>query len=515
MIATDGDARLQIDPKTGLNAYGCSPRPRPWAITFSSSTASSISERGYAAAERAKHRLIDDAIHGGIEYCNTRETARICQAIGNYYGLSKEIRILIISSGTDGELLALGIALLSDPDRPLTNILVGPEESGSGVPLAAAGRHFSTRTARGVVVVKGDLIEGIPKDLDILSVPVRTSDGSVRSATEITVDCSERITEAILHGRRVLLHILDQSKTGLLAPNTIEPSWLRNLDKIDILVDASQARLAASSVRSYVEHGAMVLLTGSKFFTGPPFSGVLLVPPPISDRLEGNRVFPSGFVDYFGCMSVAESFDVSFGLALRWQAALAEMDAFSAIEETVVAKMLYRFGNKVENAIKANPDLYWHETAPLNRTNFKDNWDQQKTIFTFSIWRPADSAGPRRLFHISEARQIYIWLNSDLSDLLPIESSTIEQWLAAQYVHIGQPVALATKFGMISGALRLSSSARLVSGDFSQRHPDTQIDRAINDALTAIEKVSLIVRYFERIRSQSAATVSMTGYGLV
>ena len=53
LMATGGAIRLRTDPETLLNGYGCSHRPRPWAITFASSTASSVSERGYMAADAA------------------------------------------------------------------------------------------------------------------------------------------------------------------------------------------------------------------------------------------------------------------------------------------------------------------------------------------------------------------------------------------------------------------------------------------------------------------------------
>jgi hypothetical protein len=51
IMETGGDIRLARDPVTALNGYGSSHRPRPWAVTFASSTASSSSERGYAAAD--------------------------------------------------------------------------------------------------------------------------------------------------------------------------------------------------------------------------------------------------------------------------------------------------------------------------------------------------------------------------------------------------------------------------------------------------------------------------------
>ena len=40
LMSSGGDSRLSVDPVTGLNRYSCSHRPRPWAVTFGSSTAS-------------------------------------------------------------------------------------------------------------------------------------------------------------------------------------------------------------------------------------------------------------------------------------------------------------------------------------------------------------------------------------------------------------------------------------------------------------------------------------------
>ena len=37
-------------------------------------------------------------------------------------------------------------------------------------------------------------------------------------------------------------------------------------------------RLGRTRLQKYLDRGYLVLVTGSKFFTGPPFSGALLVP---------------------------------------------------------------------------------------------------------------------------------------------------------------------------------------------------------------------------------------------
>src|SRR3546814_12621609 len=52
-----------------------------------------------------------------------------------------------------------------------------------------------------------------------------------------------------------------------------------------IIVDACQLRIAPQAVRRYLALGCVVLLTGSKFAGGPPFSGFALVP----DRLRSEE----------------------------------------------------------------------------------------------------------------------------------------------------------------------------------------------------------------------------------
>src|SRR5436305_2774605 len=67
ILATGGDPRLTINPKSGLNEYGCQPLPCPETLSFSSSTATSISERAYERAEAAREALMRSAIEVGID----------------------------------------------------------------------------------------------------------------------------------------------------------------------------------------------------------------------------------------------------------------------------------------------------------------------------------------------------------------------------------------------------------------------------------------------------------------
>ncbi|MFT5865358.1 MAG: hypothetical protein ACI82I_001091 [Gammaproteobacteria bacterium] len=49
VLISNGDSRLTVDQSTGKNKYSTTPRPRPEAVHFSSSTASSISDYGFCS----------------------------------------------------------------------------------------------------------------------------------------------------------------------------------------------------------------------------------------------------------------------------------------------------------------------------------------------------------------------------------------------------------------------------------------------------------------------------------
>ena len=61
LLVSGGDARLAVSPVGQVNAYGAAPYPRPHILDFASSTASSISDHAYTAAEQARLRLLQDA----------------------------------------------------------------------------------------------------------------------------------------------------------------------------------------------------------------------------------------------------------------------------------------------------------------------------------------------------------------------------------------------------------------------------------------------------------------------
>ena len=68
----------------------------------------------------------------------------------------------------------------------------------------------------------------------------------------------------------MILHSVYGSKTGITQDHATSGADYT-------VIDACQGRFPDRMVNDLLQEGHMVLLTGSKFYRGPPFSGVCLV----------------------------------------------------------------------------------------------------------------------------------------------------------------------------------------------------------------------------------------------
>jgi len=491
LMETGGDIRLETDPRSALNGYGCSHRPRPWAITFASSTASSSSERGYVAADKQRLRATAALLMGNQRRAVAASLHAVRRGIARVYGLDRAAQVVLAASGTDTELLALALTHLATPQTPIRNILIAPEETGRGVPMAARGHHFAVNTALGSDVTFEAPIAGFRPDTEITNIFLRDVTGNPRPRAAVEADIRQAVADGIAAGQKIILHALDLSKTGLLAP---APGFLRDLraaygTKFDIVVDACQARLSAASVQKYLALDAVVLVTGSKFFTGPPFAGAALLPPSIAARLQTGAL-PEGLDAYFGrdeFFTFAPAADRlpqtgNYGLSLRWHAALAEMQAFFRTKPARRADILRRFGETVARKIAESDSLTLLQQPEITRNESDEPWERLPSIFGFLLASPHE---PSRHLTPVEARAVYLWLNTDLTPLLPGHPA------AARICHIGQPVKLGP-----AGILRVSAGARFFSGEPSHRGlpHQTRIARELEDLATVFNKIDLILR---------------------
>jgi sphinganine-1-phosphate aldolase len=518
LLTTGGDSRLTLNKHTGLNNYGCSPRPRPWAVTFASSTASSISDLAFVRAENARLDMMAQAWQGDLHKAFSQSLADIRKELAEFWIGARDYKAIITNSGTDAELIALHIALCGG-EQPLRNILVASEETGSGVRLAAQGRYFASQDIDGNQLQKGSPVDGIRQErISLESFPARSTGASMLPTRILDDQVEEAVNRAIASGARVLLHLVDSSKTGISVPSLscLDQLLAVHGPRLDVVVDACQLRLSRFHMSEYLRRGCMVVITGSKFYTGPPFSGAMLVPAKYYDRIKRAGSLPAGLGRFSSRYEWPRSWTAAqslpprrnLGLMLRWKAALWELRAFHAVSPSDRFSILSSFGWEVLAAILRNPDLRLVSFPVPPRPAGRDLvvWDRLPTIFTFAPLLRSPGGGVRPLTP-EEARQVYHWLNTDISAMLPPGTADAEISLAAQRFHIGQPVEMMGRQGEKMMALRLSAGARLVSGvaydpALGPAAPQ-RLEAETRDALAALKKISLILHHFNAITQRS------------
>ncbi len=217
-----------------------------------------------------------------------------------------------------------------------------------------------------------------------------------RSAQLVEAEVESKIADAAKSGRRALLTLIDVSKTGMIAPSPKSALAIRRRfpEAVDVLVDACQFRLSRASLRAYLEQGFMVALTGSKFLTGPTFSGALLVPRTLARRLKRQSLPPalgaySARAEWPAGWTAARQLPnaVNYGLLLRWEAALDELRAFRSIPDHEVAAILSEFAEAAQTRLAMDPAFEALPVPTLDRQPLVDagNWDEIPTIFPFLL----------------------------------------------------------------------------------------------------------------------------------
>ena len=495
LLVSGSDNRLALDQKTRLNSYGCAAVPQPATISFASTTASSISTRGFAAA-RAAHAHFVGARRRGDEYMIfDRILARLRTRLKQAFAINDpEVETVLAPSGTDAQLAALFIARAT-LGAPITSIVVGAEETGSGTRHTVRGQHFASVTAHGIPVAKGEVIEGFDDIAAQIDVPVRNRDGTARGMDEIDASVMAAIGLARAEGQKVLLIAMDQSKSGLGGPSNeclraVRMHW--NED-VEIVVDACQGRIAPKAIDVHLAEGRMVLMTGSKFYSGPPFSGAVFVPPRLADRLEDVCEVPAGLCDYSGRsewptrwtgIRAALPDTVNAGMWLRWEAALAEIEAYNAVPHEFRALALNCFAQALPATLAEFSYCQAVDSFPPS--------DALRTIYPFVVIKDGEPLS------CAAARIAYNKLNDDLSADLPTTVGADERDLASRLCHIGQPFALRSASGREIGALRISADARLISNSWQpgdQHGSMNRIDRTIDGVRTVLEKIGLILQH--------------------
>ena len=428
-LASGGDARITLDPQTGLNKYFSAPYPRH-TLAYASSTANDLSADAFEHLLRIKsegqerYSLHLDQLRGRIRAA---------------YKLGDDVDIVFAPSGTDLEYVALA-AFMNRASGGLHNILLGADEVGSGCIHSAHGRYFASETALDHRSKKAVPVEGFPA-ISLADVPVRCSGGIARSSHEIFEAIEREIILAQSDARHALVHVVHGSKTGLILPLKAELDALeqRHGGAYDLVVDACQARIKTECVQDYIARGAVVFLTGSKFMGGAPFNGFALVPKSV---VKSAPALPTGFQTIFRRAEFPQEWAGSNilpdtenpGLALRFEGSVFELERFQALPMDAVTAVVRAFQTAIESCLLAPLGIRPVTASPDPEATIAASFPlEMQTLATLDV--------------------------SMLPGLATFDDAVdIHRKLALDGLRLGQPVKCVRKDGRWGGTLRVGLS---------------------------------------------------------
>ncbi len=501
LLMDGGDLRLNIDEIYLLNKYGCRPFPRPEAFTFASSTATSVSNFAFDKADKVRSILIKDSLKNGFKTTALDFSESLKNSLRRIFTLQEGCEIIFSPSGTDSSLQVAALTQIVT-DKEITHVLVASDETGSGVPAALKGCHFENTTALNYPIKKGETIEGF-RDVDVIKIPFRDENGQLKSTEQLDNEVFNAISITNALGKHTVLHVMDHSKLGYQSPSAelLEKLTVIKDASLQVVVDAAQLRLDPSDIQSYLQKGYIVSITGSKYFTGPPYSGALIFPESISKRIAAvQHTMPAGLNTYYNksdwpaswycAKELSDGFN--YGAAMRWKAAIVEMEKYFKTPVLYRNMGIEMFCNFVEDSINEAPFL-----APLCSEEANVNaYDNEafgirniRTIFPFFILKDNEA------LPVDKVKKLYLLLNSDISDQFNGASLEVLQ-LAAQKCHIGQAVNVKYGTDVQSAVLRISLGARVISESWVNRDISLyfrNIEIQMSQITVIIKKIELIL----------------------
>jgi hypothetical protein len=340
LLLLGADDRVRL--RDGRNGYGMPAVDVAPALRLSSCTATPPDQHALDVTSSWQAQLLGQLVRDGRLPEVDELRAPVTAGIRRLAGADEAAPVILTSSGTDAELVALALVLYGT-GRPVVSLLVGSREAGRGTPLAAGGRWFDSAVPFGSAVQRGTFLGGLGEDLvRVVDVDVRDARGRARRAFDVEAEVEAHVEHAIGSGATVLVHALEASKTGLRA---LHPGWVRTWrdrhpEHLRVLVDAAQARVSRATLQAYLEAGASVLVTGSKALCGPPFSGALVLGAPMAadaDRCESLPPDLGRLVSQADLPArlrhATELPRWNLGLLARWHVALAERHQLEQVDD--------------------------------------------------------------------------------------------------------------------------------------------------------------------------------------
>ena len=373
-----------------------------------------------------------------------------------------EFEIFYAPSGTDLVYLPLLLTKLIRPTTTIQNIFTCIEELGSGTKFASECKFYSNTNQFGESLPKAERLE-YETNIETIFLNARTQEGQIKNPESEIRNFVKKHPDSLK-----IINLVYGSKSG------IEDN-LSLIDKIKgpnifYTIDFCQFRHSKEILNMLIKKNAILFITGSKFYQSPPFSGALLLPKGIFEKIKGlnnyNSIKPYGkiFSKYDFPKSIRDSLPlpdkVNRSGIFRWICALSEIEKFNKLKPQEVLSKISLWRTIVVLALDEHKDFF--ELMPQQDLS-------NKTILSFRV------IGPKGYLNHKELRSLYFKIvKADNSPNFPFSK-----------ISIGQPVAYGDK-SFLRLAIGSKNIREFVLKDEKKFEADRQIIQIIVNHLKAL-----------------------------
>lgn len=482
MLTCGGDDRSLI-LESSTNKYHIKPQPVDPAHVFRGScTGNPPTQRGYDAAKKLYEKLsaMDaGSLDAAIEDVFADQRSRIA----NNLQLEEGTEVIIVPSGSDAEYLPVAIARAIKGDVPISNGVTQLREIGAGTAPASVGEYFSTHSP-----LKGKLAEDIKylegfEGLDGIAIPAREKNGDVIDASQ---KMEEFVASTIAKGSYPIVHGVFGGKTGV-RDETMPGSEDSGETSLGV-VDACQGRFSLDELHEWLKQDSIVLYTSSKFYQAPPFCGAVIIPPKIAAKLRAapapdpkamysidglggfltDKELPDCLENWKSLLAKEDS--ANLGLALRWEAGLAGMEALASYPDEQRTEAYKEWAGSVSGMVNDRSEL--------------DAWCVERSIVSIRVAKGDDG-----WLSMSELRDLYRWMSMDVSELAP-DATAEEKNALSKPAYIGQPVDVSETHAIVRIALGVESMLSY----FNDK------DETLKEDQNVVLKLAAIGKHFDTLK---------------
>jgi hypothetical protein len=305
------------------------------------------------------------------------------------------------------------------------------------------------------------------------------------TAVDASLEMDDFVIRTLSKGAFPIVHGVFGGKTGL-RDNKMPGSINAGETSLGV-VDACQGRFSKHEMKMWLDQDSLVLFTSSKFYQAPPFCGAVILSPRMAQKLRdapvpaNKKMFSTDGLG--GFMTEKELPDCmehwkpylrrdgcnNVGLALRWEAGLAGMEALAHVPDHVRTEAIDEWAGSVSSMVSNEPML--------------DAWCIERSIVSIRV------AKGTSWLNMSESRDLYRWMSMDVAFL--VKDATIEEKEAlSKPAYIGQPVDVSDTHAIVRIALGVDSLLSFLHDK----------DATLEEDLLTVKKLSAIAKYFDILK---------------